>query len=185
MSFNSFTFKAGGYCLRPLKITDHAFFNALHQDAISCIYTGGILSSSQVLQRFQFCIDHNKYGSMLSFIIHAQNNSIPLGMVALTWSKTRAQVELGIMLLSDNFGQGIASKALPEIVSFASTRLKLDALLMRTHSDNIAMIKAIKSLACATISIQECSVDSSLENRQLTHQNKSLLSCWNIHYINH
>lgn len=185
MNYNSFNIHAESLTLRPLQANDSVFFTALHQDPLTCLYACEPLSTEQAATRFKFFIHHNRLGSMLSFVIQSPSNEKPIGLIALTWSKRRPEVELGILLLSDYFGQGIAKKALKAILDFAYQELHLNVIMLRTHPENVAMLKVVEKLAGKSIKICEPAANLAPNQSTLSTEKKSLHRLFNIHYIKH
>ena len=78
-------------------------------------------------------------------VAHYQQQT-PLGFCALLWNKYRSSIEMGIYLDSDYFAQGIAKETLNTLLDYAFNVVNIDTIMIRTHFNNIAMIKTINSL---------------------------------------
>ena len=159
------TLQSKRFSLRPINVTDREFYIALHQNPITCQYVEGPLTREHANKDFEFSLRLNKIGSMLTFMImakadvadHTSNTSnvdttahyqqqTPLGFCALLWNKYRSSIEMGIYLHSDYFAQGIAKETLNTLLDYAFNVVNIDTIMMRTHFNNIAMIKTINSL---------------------------------------
>lgn len=130
--------------MRPINAADRAFFIDLHQDELTCQYVGGPMSTSKAVADFDFSLRLNRVGSLLTFIIINKNSNQPLGICALVWSKTQSAVEMGIYLQHQQFSQGIATEVLPQLLTFAFEQLAITSIMIRTHAENVAMIKVIQ-----------------------------------------
>ncbi|WOH39263.1 GNAT family N-acetyltransferase [Thalassotalea fonticola] len=141
-----------------LSIADKALYLQLYCNAQVCRHIGGAISSDQATIGFERSLKQNRVGKRLTWVIKDKNRNENLGIAACVWPKkpssetdlvSKYSAELGLLLLPQFCGKGVAVEVLNALTFFGLNNLQLTQLTLTCAVDNIAMQKVMGKLAFA------------------------------------
>jgi RimJ/RimL family protein N-acetyltransferase len=105
--------------LRPLAEGDEALFHALYTDPETMRFIGAPLSLAEATSRFRAIIQRqgDSVFETRFLAIVAKNDWEPMGICGMShYDPTTMQLEVGVMLLPEGRGQGVAREAMAALV---------------------------------------------------------------------
>ncbi|WNC67742.1 GNAT family N-acetyltransferase [Thalassotalea nanhaiensis] len=145
----------------PLSAADKTLYQQLYCNAEVCKHIGGVISAEQAQVSFERSIKQNRTGKRLTWVIRDKYSHQRLGICACVWPKEPAKqnhdnnsptintdntAELGLLLLPQFCGNGIAVDVLNALTTYGLSTLQLQQLTLHCGAENIAMQKVMGKL---------------------------------------
>lgn len=136
------------YTLRPLAADDSSLYGSIYSDYELMRFVGEPLGLSEAGISFQSALTLTQMVPSEQFYYVLENaEQKPCGLLGARWfNQQQIYVEVGIILLKQYHGNGIAKHAVAAICNYASHYFKVDTIVARIQPDNESALYLFKQL---------------------------------------